>query len=68
MTGTKKGVTYLPVLSVQLLDKNRNLQQMPQTENNSRYPVISSTCTQEIQGPALIGRWVAIIKQLSGEE
>ncbi len=58
----------MPVLSVQLLDKNRNYQQRPQTEQNCRYPVLSSTCTQEIQGPALIKRWVAVIKKLSGEE
>jgi len=61
-------VNYLAVLSVQILDKNRNIQQMPQTENTCRYPVLSSSCTQEIQGPSLINRWVGVIKKLSGEE
>lgn len=58
----------LPVLSVKILDKNRNIQQMPQTGKTCKYPVLSSSCTREIQGPSLIKRWVGVIKKLAGEE
>ncbi|NLY88332.1 MAG: hypothetical protein GX085_01750 [Firmicutes bacterium] len=58
----------MPVLSVKLLDRNRNIQQMPQTEDTCRYPLVSSSCTREIQGPSLIKRWVGVIKKLAGEE
>ena len=58
----------MPVLSVKIHDKNRNIQQTPQTEDTCRYPVLSSSCTREIQGPSLIQRWVGIIKKLTGEE
>ncbi|NLZ43920.1 MAG: hypothetical protein GX894_03600 [Clostridia bacterium] len=58
----------MAVLTVKILDKNRNLQQTPQTEKTCRYPVLASSCTREIQGPSLINRWVGVIKKLAGEE
>lgn len=58
----------MAVLSVKSLDKDRNLQQMPLTENTRCYPVLASSCTREIQGPSLISRWVNVIKKLAGEE
>lgn len=58
----------MPVVSVKVLDRNRNIQQTPQTEDTGKYLLLSSSCTQEIRGPSLIKRWVDVIKKLAGEE
>jgi hypothetical protein len=52
----------MAVLSLKILDRNRNIQSMPQTDSTHKYPVLTSGNIHHIQSQELIERWVDVIK------
>ncbi len=52
----------MAVLSLKILDRNSNIQTMPQTGSTHEYPVIVSGNIHNIESQELIERWVDVIK------
>lgn len=52
----------MAVLMVKILDRHKNIQLMEQTDQTHQYPALASGCIHNIQGQALIERWVNVIK------
>jgi hypothetical protein len=52
----------MAVLMVKILDRNKNIQTIAQTDQTHQYPALSSGGIHNIESQALIERWVDVIK------
>ncbi|HBE76181.1 MAG TPA: hypothetical protein DDW65_00100 [Firmicutes bacterium] len=57
----------MAVLQVKIHDRRNRIQGMEQTEQTHQFPILSSACINNIQGQALIERWVDVIKNKANQ-